>query len=120
MTDNHTVRVLYIGGDSTTEAMDRAQQYINDGSILPSGYRLQIINGDSKVCYIIYKTAPEDRFAGWLRVCSSSCNHRTVRCDLTSLGRLMVANYVCMSNSTNLQTSAWALKKRLFIDLTTV
>lgn len=49
-----TVRVLYIGGDSTPEAINQtraAQHYINSNSVLPSGYRLEIIDGQSKVCY---------------------------------------------------------------------
>ena len=53
VSNDFTVRILYIGGDSTPEAINQAQaaqRYINSSSELPSGYRLQIIDGDSKVC----------------------------------------------------------------------
>lgn len=46
-----TVRVLYIGGPEAVNQAQAAQHYINSKSILPSGYHLQIIGGDSKVCY---------------------------------------------------------------------
>ena len=52
LSNDGTVRVLYIGGDGTPEAVNQvqaAQYYINNNSVLPSGYHLQIVDGDSKV-----------------------------------------------------------------------
>lgn len=45
-----TVRVLYIGGPEAVNQAQAAQHYINSKSILPSGYHLQIVDGNSKVC----------------------------------------------------------------------
>ena len=42
-----TVRVLYIGGPEAVNQAQAAQHYINSKSILPSGYYLQIVDGDS-------------------------------------------------------------------------
>ncbi len=44
------VRVLYIGGPEAVSQARAAQHYINSKSILPSGYQLQIVDGDSTVC----------------------------------------------------------------------
>ena len=52
-TSDSTVRILYIGGDRTPEAVNQAQaaqHHINTNSELPSGYHLQIVDGHSKVC----------------------------------------------------------------------
>lgn len=51
--NDSTVRILYIGGDMTPEAVNQAQaaqHHINTNSELPSGYHLQIVDGHSKVC----------------------------------------------------------------------
>lgn len=45
-----TVRVLYIGGPEAANRAQAAQYFINNNSVLPSGYHLQIVRGDSKVC----------------------------------------------------------------------
>lgn len=53
--DDLPLRVLYIGSSSPVEALDRAEEDINNSSSLLSGYRVQIVKGNSTVFRVILK-----------------------------------------------------------------
>ena len=52
--DDFALGVLYIGGNSTLEAAAQAEHDINNSSLLPAGYRIQIIAEESKVSRFIW------------------------------------------------------------------
>ena len=81
-----TVRVLYIGGPEAVNQAQAAQHYINSKSILPSGYHLQIIGGDSKVyATMLYYTC--------YYTCNMMPSHRN---ELAGIGYRVEGNVSCM------------------------